>query len=228
MAGALKLWYRGRLCSIGFSCLQHSIQSVAYLMTKLWRSTMTLDRELLPQIQEVKECAQRLTSLGYEISDELQAIAIILSLPLEYETLQTILTTHDSPPTLEQTVYTIQAHELKRRRDQENVLLSGTRPLKGKPTRPRGKPLDRSRCANCRSRGHTIEQCWSEGGGCRRTGTEKKRETKTEESEGDYSKCRKGNPISVSSTCHLYHLYPGGGPNIKGHSKSTSFYPFHP
>lgn len=38
------------------------IQSVAYLMTKLWRSTMTLDRELLPQIQEVKECAQRLKS----------------------------------------------------------------------------------------------------------------------------------------------------------------------
>jgi len=105
------------------------IQSVAYLMTKLWRSTMTLDRELLPQIQEVKECAQKLKSLGYEISDELQAIAIILSLPPEYETLQTILTTRDSPPTLDQTVYTIQAHELKRKRDQENTLLSTSRSL---------------------------------------------------------------------------------------------------
>ena len=100
------------------------IQSVTYLMTKLWRSTMTLDHELLPQIQEVKDCAQKLKSLGYEISNELQAIAIILSLPLEYETLQTILTTCNSPPTLDQMVYTIQAHELKRKCDQENILLS--------------------------------------------------------------------------------------------------------
>ena len=73
-------------------------------MTKLWWSTMTLNCELLPQIQEVKECAQWLKSLGYKISNELQAIAIILSLPPEYKMLQTILTTHESPPTLEQMI----------------------------------------------------------------------------------------------------------------------------
>ena len=56
-----------------------SIQSVAYLMTKLWWSMMTLNCEPLLQIQEVKECAQCLKSLGYKISNELQAIAIILS-----------------------------------------------------------------------------------------------------------------------------------------------------
>ena len=87
---------------------------------------MTLDHELLPQIQEVKDCVQKLKSLGYEISDESQAIAIILSLPPEYETLQTILTTCNSPPTLDQTVYTIQAHELKWKHDQENVFLSSS------------------------------------------------------------------------------------------------------
>ena len=132
------------------------IQSVAYLMTKLWRSTMTLDHELLPQIQEVKDCAQKLKSLGYEISDELQAIAIILSLPPEYETLQTILTTRDSPPTLDQTVYTIQAHELKRKRDQENVLLSTSRSLpRRQPSRPKLK-VSEKKCVNCHLPGGNV------------------------------------------------------------------------
>ena len=43
------------------SCFdRHGIQSVTYLMTKLWHSMRTLDWELLPQIQEVKDCAQKL------------------------------------------------------------------------------------------------------------------------------------------------------------------------
>jgi len=157
---ASEAWTAVKSCFDG-----HGIQSVAYLMTKLWCSTMTLDRELLPQIQEVKECAQKLKSLGYEISDELQAIAIILSLPPEYETLQTILTTRDSPPTLDQTVYTIQAHELKQKRDQENVLLSTSRSLpRRQPSRPKLK-VSEKKCVNCHLPGHTIEKCWSEGGG---------------------------------------------------------------
>ena len=104
------------------------IQSVTYLMTKLWHSMMTLDHELLPQIQEVKDCVQKLKSLGYEISNELQAIAIILSLPLEYETLyQLVITTMAT-------------------------------------SRPKLKVLEK-KCVNCHLLGHTIEKCWSEGGG---------------------------------------------------------------
>jgi hypothetical protein len=47
----------------------------------------------------MRQMAHTLTSLKHEIKDSLVAIAIILSLPASYSTLQTILMSHDSQTT---------------------------------------------------------------------------------------------------------------------------------
>jgi len=151
------------------------LQAVAHLMKKLWRSTMTLDRDLGLQMQEYRDTALKLKGLGYEISEDLQTIAIILSLPPEYVTLKTILLTTDTPPGLQDTIDTIQSHETQLRQESENALLSRSSHHKRMKSKSQPNLTDKARCSNCQKSGHSIEQCWSVGGGAEGTGPKRER-----------------------------------------------------
>ena len=74
-------------------------QKIAYLIGELFRSSLVDTEALEPQINKMRRTARTLTALKNEINDNLVAIAIILSLPSSYSTLQTILMSHDSQTT---------------------------------------------------------------------------------------------------------------------------------
>ena len=88
------------------------IQSAAFLMGRVWRTTMQDDKDLTLQINEVCGNCQKLASLGYALDKKLITIALILSLPQSYDCLQTILAaTASDKLQLDSTIATILAEE---------------------------------------------------------------------------------------------------------------------
>ena len=70
------------------------------------------DKDLTSQINEVHGNCRKLVSLGYTLDKKLIAIALILSLPQSYDSLQTILAAMASDKLqLDSTIATIIAEE---------------------------------------------------------------------------------------------------------------------
>ena len=67
-------------------------QKIAYLIIELFCSTLSDDMPLDPQINAMLHTANTITTLGLPLHEKLIALAIIISLPLSYDTLKTILT----------------------------------------------------------------------------------------------------------------------------------------
>jgi hypothetical protein len=146
-------------------------QSAAFLMTKLWRTQMDGDKELLPQITELRGYADSLTSLGFPLPDVLIAIAIIISLPADYQTLQTILTSTRLKPDTDSVIASILAEE-SLRRETGDVLLKARTSKAGKSSVVAKK--GGNECSNCGKTGHSIANCWAEGGGKEGKGPKRK------------------------------------------------------
>jgi hypothetical protein len=88
---AKEIWRK--LCA----CYQgKGTQKVAYLIGELFQSSLVDTYALKPQINKIQSTAWSLKALSNEIKDNLIAIAIILSLPSSYSTLQTILMSLDN------------------------------------------------------------------------------------------------------------------------------------
>ena len=88
------------------------IQSAAFLMGQVWRTTMQDDKDLTSQINETHGNCRKLASLGYALDEKLIAIALILSLPQSYDSLQTILSaTASDKLQLDLTIATILTEE---------------------------------------------------------------------------------------------------------------------
>jgi hypothetical protein len=141
-------------------------QSAALLMGRVWRSTMSEEKDLLTQINEIKGNTRKLTAIGYPVSDNLLTIAIILSLPSSYSTLQTILMTSPDALDLHKMIATILSTEMLHREGGETALKALT--SKGSKSRSYGKGKKSDvKCTNpkCGKTGHTFQQCWAEGGG---------------------------------------------------------------
>lgn len=66
-------------------------QTIAYLIGDLFCGTLSDESELEPQLNLMQQKAYMLKSLGQPLNDLLVAIAIMISLPTLYSTLQTIL-----------------------------------------------------------------------------------------------------------------------------------------
>jgi hypothetical protein len=150
-----------------WNAIQHQfngtgVKSAVSLLTKLWQEKFTPERDLNAQIQEIKETALRLSSLGNMASEDLQATALITSLPPEWNTLRTSLANRHSI-TLQDTIDAILNYERKGKYREEEVPVSQSR-KSGKSQSGLRKDRKRPRCMNCQKRGHTIEKCWAEGG----------------------------------------------------------------
>ena len=118
------------------------------------------------QIQEIKNMASRLRTLGYPLSEEYQAIALLMALLDEWDNIHDIILNQSRLFTLQGMVNTLLEHETILKDKQQNALLTchghkskpGTSNLKSKGT---GHLM----CTNCGRPGHMIERCWDIGGG---------------------------------------------------------------
>ncbi|KAI0061979.1 hypothetical protein BV25DRAFT_1767308, partial [Artomyces pyxidatus] len=63
-------------------------QKVAFLISELFRGTLSEDAPLETQINAMTRTAHTLAALGQPLDDKLIAVAIIISLPPSYDTLK--------------------------------------------------------------------------------------------------------------------------------------------
>ena len=129
--------------------------------------SVTPDKDIMVQIQEIKGIASKLKNLGFPLSEEYQAIAILIALPQDWSTLQMIILNKSGQLTLQETVDSIVEHETTLRQQQENVMFVQNRPKSKSPLPPhtKSKNAEKVICVNCKKEGHAITRCWAEGGG---------------------------------------------------------------
>src|SRR5258705_10255010 len=63
------------------------LMAVAMLASKLWQYNILAEKDVSMQIQDMKNITLKLSSLGYPLSDEYQAIAVLQALPNEWSTI---------------------------------------------------------------------------------------------------------------------------------------------
>jgi len=143
-------------------------QKVAYLISELFRSTLSDDTPLDPQINTIIRTAHTLSALGQVLDDKLIAIAIIISLPPSYDTLQTILTAAKSVDlTIDNVRSQIALEEQRRNRESDSAGAfaarskggaTGKAPPMSKEDRL-AKRQAKGFCSHCKIPGHKTEDC---------------------------------------------------------------------
>ena len=99
------------------------LQSAAYLMTKVFRGQMLDTQDLHSQINEIRTYASKLATLGQPLSDKMFTVAIVISLPSSYSTLQTVLSaTPDAQLDSHTAISMILAEEQRKHESSEKVL----------------------------------------------------------------------------------------------------------
>src|SRR5882724_198682 len=135
-------------------------QKIAYLIIELFRSTLSDDSPLDPQINAMMHTANTITTLGLPLHEKLIALAIIISLPPSYETLKTILTASKSTELTVENVRSqigIEEHRRTREADSSGAF---TARFKGTPKGNSKDPKAQGPCSYCKKPGHKVEDCY--------------------------------------------------------------------
>ncbi|GBE88792.1 Retrovirus-related Pol polyprotein from transposon TNT 1-94 [Sparassis crispa] len=135
-------------------------QTLAYLISDLFHSTLSDESPLKPQLNTMQQKAHILETLGLTLDDTLITIAMAISLPPSYSTLRTILMASDSKLTVEKVVNEVLSEE-KRRGEMTaaSALIAKHADTKSKS---KGKDKDKKKkgkCAFCGYTGHTKDEC---------------------------------------------------------------------
>ncbi|GBE88168.1 Retrovirus-related Pol polyprotein from transposon TNT 1-94 [Sparassis crispa] len=135
-------------------------QTLAYLISDLFRSTLSDESPLEPQLNTMQQKAHILETLGLTLDDTLIAIAMAISLPPSYSTLRTILMASDSKLTVEKVVNEVLSEEKRRgETTAASALIAKHADTKSKS---KGKDKDKKKkgkCAFCGYTGHTKDEC---------------------------------------------------------------------
>ena len=90
-------------------------QSITYLISKLFRSTLLDDESMETQLNSMQQKANVLKTLGQLLEDSLVVIAMVISLPPIYSTLQTILMAADDKLTTDAVINQVLIEEKSRK-----------------------------------------------------------------------------------------------------------------
>src|SRR5260370_30057570 len=107
------------------SCFEgKGLTAVAMLASKLWQYHIQTENDMSIQIQDMKNIALKLSSLSYPPSDEYQAMAVLQSLPTNWNTIQSIILNKSGPFTLQGTIDALLEHKTTTLQQQhESVLM---------------------------------------------------------------------------------------------------------
>src|SRR5258708_23760710 len=84
---------------------------------------MLLDKDMTVQVQEIKSIASKLKNLRFPLSEEYQAITILIALPHEWSTLHTIILNKSGSLSLQDTIDLILEHETTLWQQQESAMI---------------------------------------------------------------------------------------------------------
>ena len=153
------------------------VQAISYLMGKIWCEQFNDASNLEMQINELRSHALKLANLGFALPDNILTIAILLSLPPSYGTLQTSIgVTTDDELNSQKVVALILAEQQRQRETGDAAFRACVVKPKYKKSIRDGKK--RKQCTNCWRFGHTIEKCYSKGGGLEGQGPKRDKKAK--------------------------------------------------
>jgi hypothetical protein len=138
-------------------------QSVAYLIGKLFHSTLSDDSEMEPQLNAMQQKVYVLRSLGQPLDDSLVIIAIKISLPTSYSTLRTILMTTADKLTVNSVISQILIERRSRKPMQSALVAKGSTSQKSKE---RSKEKSKEKSKEGKKRKKCEHYGWLHGGEC--------------------------------------------------------------
>src|SRR6266436_737376 len=94
------------------------LTALSMLATQFWTYWMLLDQDIMAQVQEIKSIALKLSSLGYPLSEEYQAMGILMALPPEWSLICSIILNKTGPFTLQGTIDSLLEYENTLKQDQ--------------------------------------------------------------------------------------------------------------
>jgi len=138
-------------------------QSIAYLISELFHSTLSDDESMETQLNSMRQKANVLKTLGQPLEDSLIAIAMVISLPPSYSTLQTILMAANDKLTTDTVINQVLIEEKSRK--VSSTLLALATKTTGRPKgkgKEKGVKEDKGKksCTYCSRNGHTEDECW--------------------------------------------------------------------
>src|SRR5260370_14909506 len=99
------------------------LAAVAMLASKLWQYHIQTENDMSVQIQDMKNIALKLSSLGYPLSDEYQAMAVLQALPTDWNTIWSIILNKSGPFTLQCPIHSLLEHETTLWQQHKSVLM---------------------------------------------------------------------------------------------------------
>ena len=139
-------------------------QSIAYLISELFRNTLSDDESMETQLNSMRQKANVLKTLGQPLEDSLVAIAMVISLPPTYSTLWTILMAADDKLTTDAVINQVLIEEKSRKVSSTHSALAakttGRSKQKGRGKVSKEEKGKRS-CTYCSKSGHTEDECWA-------------------------------------------------------------------
>ena len=138
-------------------------QSIAYLISELFRSTLSDDESMETQLNSMRQKANVLKTLGQPLEDSLVAIAMVISLPPTYSTLRTILMAAADKLTMDAVINQVLIKEKLRKFSSAHSALTakmaGRSKQKGKG-KVNKEDKEKKSCTYCSKSGHTEDECW--------------------------------------------------------------------
>ena len=149
-------------------------QTMASLISELFRGTLSDDSPLQPQLDAMLHKKHLLSGLGVSLDDSLIAIAMVLSLPPSYSTLSTILMSSQETLTTDIVTSQVLEHEKSLQNSQKlSALVTRTSKQNGSQTNTNRKETKKrngknsnsssfpngKQCAHCGRMGHVKDKC---------------------------------------------------------------------
>jgi len=138
-------------------------QSIAYLISKLFWSTLSDDTAMESQLNLMWQKANVLKTIGQPLDDLLVAIAMVISLLTSYLTLHTILMAVDDKLTTDMVINQVLIEERSQKSPGQTALSAkATSQMKGKGKAKSGKKGQKKKatCTYCSKDGHTEDVCY--------------------------------------------------------------------
>jgi len=141
----------------------HRKQSIVYLISELFWITLSDDTAMESQLNLMWQKANVLKTISQLLDDSLIAIAMVISLPMSYSTLCTILMATDDKLTMDMVINQVLIEERSRKSLGQTALSAkATSQTKGKGKAKSGKKGQKKKgtCTYCSKDGHTEDVCY--------------------------------------------------------------------
>ena len=141
----------------------HGKQSIAYLISELFRNTLLDDTSMETQLNSMRQKANILKTIGQPLNDSLVAIAMVISLPTSYSTLRTILMAADDQLTMDIIINQVLIKEKSKKSPGQTALsakATSQSKEKGKGKNKKKSQRKKGTCSYCSKSGHTEDVCY--------------------------------------------------------------------